>query len=151
MKYKFSFQTFFITLFSTLFFDQITKYFIVKFLKKFKGNLDITSFFSFTFVKNQGIIFGLFCNEKTRIFIIIFSFIAIFFIFLAILKLKKTDKYHQFSLGLIVGGTAGNLIDRIKFGYVIDFINLHFWPVFNFADTFISIGVILFLIKYLKE
>ena len=151
VKYKFFFHTFFITSFLTLFFDQITKYFIVKLLEKYNGNLDITPFFSLTFVKNQGIIFGLFCNEKTRIFIIFFSFIAIFFIFLAILKLKKTEKYHQFSLGLIVGGTTGNLIDRIKFGYVIDFINLHFWPVFNFADAFISIGVVLFLIKYLKE
>ncbi|MGB9677477.1 MAG: signal peptidase II [Candidatus Ratteibacteria bacterium] len=151
MKCKFFLNIFFITSFLTLFFDQITKFFIVKLLKNFDGNLNITSFFSFTFVKNQGIVFGLFSNEKTRILIIVLSFIAIFFIFFMILKLKKTNKYHQFSLGLIVGGTIGNLLDRIRLGYVIDFINFHFWPVFNFADTFISIGVILFFIKYLKE
>ncbi|MGC9031699.1 MAG: signal peptidase II, partial [Minisyncoccia bacterium] len=61
-------------------------------MKNFDGNLNITSFFSFTFVKNQGIVFGLFSNEKTRILIIVLSFIAIFFIFFMILKLKKTNK-----------------------------------------------------------
>ncbi|HOK57327.1 MAG TPA: signal peptidase II [bacterium] len=151
MKFRFFLKIFLTTSFLALFFDQITKSFIVRLLKKTDGNINITSFLSFTLIKNQGIVFGLFNNEKTRIFIIIFSFIAIFFIIFAILKLKKTEKYHQFSLGLIVGGTIGNLLDRIRFGYVIDFINFHFWPVFNFADAFISIGVILFFIKYLKE
>lgn len=137
--------------FLTVFFDQITKFFIVKLLEKSEGNLNITNFFSLTLVKNQGIVLGLFNNEKTKIFIIVFSFIIIFFIFFAILKLEIVEKYQQFSLGMVVGGTIGNLIDRIKYGYVIDFINFHFYPVFNFADTFISIGVILFFLKYLRE
>ncbi|MCM8767636.1 MAG: signal peptidase II [Candidatus Omnitrophica bacterium] len=139
---------FFIATFFAVFFDQITKFFVVNLMKKFDGNIDIVSFFSLTLVKNKGIVFGLFSNEKTKIFIIFFSLIAIFFITFYVFKFEN---YRQFSLGLITGGIIGNLIDRIKYGYVIDFINFHFFPVFNFADTFVSIGIILFFLKYLRE
>ncbi|MCS7180487.1 MAG: signal peptidase II [bacterium] len=147
MKIKISLKIFLLSSFLSTFFDQITKFFIVNFLEKYDGNLNITSFFSLSLVKNKGIIFGFFSYEKAKIFIIFFSITAIFFI-LWILFLGKTEKYYQFSLGLIVGGIIGNLIDRIKNGYVIDFLNFHFWPVFNFADSFILIGIILFFIRY---
>ena len=52
-------------------------------------------------------------------------------------------------LGLILGGTLGNGYDRIAYGTVTDFINVHFWPVFNVADSAVSIGVVLFLAGYL--
>ncbi|MFN4226928.1 MAG: signal peptidase II [Candidatus Ratteibacteria bacterium] len=139
---------FFITTFFVFFLDQITKSFVVNLLKKFDGNIDITSFFSLTFVKNKGIVFGLFSSEKTKIFIIIFSLIAIFSIFFIVFKFEK---YREFSLGLVTGGIIGNLIDRIKYGYVIDFINFHFFPVFNLADAFVTIGIILFFLRYLRE
>ncbi|MCM8784884.1 MAG: signal peptidase II [Candidatus Omnitrophica bacterium] len=147
-KNKLFSNIFFITTFFVVFFDQITKFYIVNLLKKFGENIYITRFFSLTLVKNKGIVFGLFSSEKIKIFIIFFSLIAIFFIFFYTFKFEK---YHKFCLGLVAGGITGNLIDRIKYGYVIDFINFHFFPVFNLADVFVSIGIILFFLKYLKE
>ncbi|MCM8804123.1 MAG: signal peptidase II [Candidatus Omnitrophica bacterium] len=142
---------FFITFFLSLIFDRITKNFFKEFLEKNNGNFDVFNFFSFTLVKNYGIFFGFLSNEKIHFFLISFSIISIILIFFYILKLEKKEKYYLFSFGLIEGGITGNLIDRIKYGYVIDFINFHFWPVFNFADSFIVIGIILFFIKQLRS
>lgn len=151
MKNKHNLAPFFITFFLSFIFDQITKFFLKEFLEKNGGNVNIFKFFSFTFVKNYGIFFGFLNNEKIRFFLIFFSAVSIIFIFFYILKLEKKEKYNLFSLGLIEGGITGNLIDRVKYGYVIDFINFHFWPVFNFADSFIVIGIILFFIKQIRS
>jgi signal peptidase II len=148
---KFSHFPFLLTSFFSCIFDQITKYYFTIFLERYNGNIDFFNFFSLTFVKNYGILFGFFNNDKGRFILILFSIFAITFIFLYSKRFTRAEKYHQFSLGLIEGGIMGNLIDRIKNGYVIDFINFHFWPVFNFADSFIVIGIILFFIKQLRS
>lgn len=149
-KNKINFLLFFSICFLSCLIDQISKFHFKRVLLKNNGNIDIFKFFSLTFVKNYGILFGFLNGENFRIFIIFFSLVAIFLIFLFVLRLKKLEPYYQFSLGLIEGGIIGNLIDRIRFGYVFDFINFHFWPVFNFADSFIMIGVILFFIKQIR-
>lgn len=95
-----------------------------------------------TLVRNTGAAFGLF-RDQTIIFILI-SAAAIIFIGFYLIK-KKTSYYLP--LALILGGAVGNLIDRLRFGYVVDFIDLRFWPVFNVADSCITIGaVILFFV-----
>jgi len=95
-----------------------------------------------TLVRNTGAAFGLF-RDQTIIFILI-SAIAIICIGFYLIK-KKTSYYLP--LSLILGGAVGNLIDRLRFGYVVDFIDLRFWPVFNVADSCITIGaVILFFV-----
>lgn len=97
---------------------------------------------SFTLVENTGAGFGLL---KNQVFILVLiSATAIFFTVFYMLK-KRPGYYFPFAL--IVGGAAGNLIDRIRFGHVIDFIDLHWWPVFNVADSCITVGsVILFFV-----
>ena len=57
-------------------------------------------------------------------------------------RIKNNEKLMQFSIGLLLGGTIGNLIDRTLYGYVIDFIDFRFWPVFNIADSAVTISVI---------
>jgi signal peptidase II len=97
---------------------------------------------SFTLVENTGAGFGLFKNQI--LILVLISAAAIFFTVFYMLK-KRPGYYLPFAL--ILGGAAGNLIDRLRFGHVIDFIDLHWWPVFNIADSCITVGsVILFFV-----
>ena len=67
------------------------------------------------------------------------------------INIKNNEKALQFSVGLLIGGTIGNLIDRILYGYVIDFIDFRIWPVFNVADSSVTIGIILLIILLWKK
>jgi signal peptidase II len=97
---------------------------------------------SFTLVENTGAGFGLFRNQV--FILVLISLAAISFTVFYILKKKPV---YYFPLALILGGAVGNLIDRLRFGHVIDFIDLHWWPVFNVADSCITIGsLVLFFI-----
>lgn len=101
--------------------------------------------FSLTTVHNTGISFGLF--QGTNLIIILVSII-----FLGILwHIREEFKGHEIFLTLITAGIIGNLIDRIIRGYVLDYINFHFWPVFNAADTFLFIGVIGYITTKILE
>ena len=96
----------------------------------------IRNVLSFTFLKNTGVSFGL-LKGFNGVFIVI-SFVAIvLFSYLFVQEKKYT---LQFSL--IMGGVAGNMIDRLYLGYVVDFINIYIWPVFNIADSCIFIGTL---------
>jgi len=93
-------------------------------------------------VENKGILFGLLGGAHLTLPIIISGFIVFFVILFYVLRNPDIPKLYQWNLGLIEGGIAGNIVDRLRFGAVIDFINFHIWPVFNFADAFIVLGVI---------
>jgi len=113
----------------------------------FEKNFDL-SVFKITFVKNTGMSFGLF--QGTNLFLIFVSIIAI----AAFIYFKDEFKESFFFIELIITGVLGNLIDRIFRGFVIDFINFGWWPVFNFADSFIFVGVfglIIYEIFFLKK
>lgn len=91
---------------------------------------------------NDGVAFGMFAGKKWPIIVMTIVLIAVFVAF----EIWKRPKSKTFVLGFsfIVGGAIGNLVDRLKFGYVRDFINFTFWPsfpTFNMADTFLCIGV----------
>ncbi len=90
---------------------------------------------SFTLVENTGAGFGLFRNQA--LVLVLISAAAISFTIFYILKKKPV---YYMPLALILGGAVGNLIDRLRFGYVIDFIDLHWWPVFNLAESCITVG-----------
>ncbi|MCX6712016.1 MAG: signal peptidase II [Candidatus Woesearchaeota archaeon] len=109
-----------------IFLDQITKYIFKNY---------------FTYTKNYGAAFGILQNQQ--IFFIIISIIAI----ITIILIKK----DLISLGFLLGGVIGNLIDRSYYGYVIDFIDLKIWPSFNLADAFSTIGVILLIIYIIRN
>jgi len=100
-------------------------------------------FFAFTYITNTGAGFSTFQNMNI--------FLAILAIILLAVLIYFRDSVPRFSLMLIISGIIGNVIDRIFYGSVIDFINLKFWPVFNIADSMIFIGVIYWIIILVKE
>ena len=131
-------------------FDQCTKIFISKImLENSFEDMQLLYFLNVVFVRNTGVSFGMFSEWGIlgRYFFSIFSIVV--GCFLILLAIFSDTKAFRISLGLISSGALGNAIDRVYFGGVIDFIdffiyNLH-WPAFNFADIFITLGVILLL------
>ncbi len=101
----------------------------------------------FTLVYNTGIAFGLLKGRNEILLIIPAFIIAAILIHLFISSRKGiAPPLYVFSFALIIGGAAGNLIDRFSYGYVIDFIDLRIWPVFNIADSCITIGTIILIL-----
>ena len=84
-------------------------------------------------------------------FFVFFSVIVIIAIFYYLKKIVKSRKLLQFAAGLLLGGTIGNLIDRVAYGAVIDFIDFRVWPVFNIADSAVTIGVIILIVLLWKK
>lgn len=121
--------------------DQFAKFLA---LTRLAPNGDFTiipKFLEFTFVQNFGIAFGMFQN-KVLFFIITTSVIAaviVYFVF----KMYRKHTFITICLSMILGGAIGNLIDRIRLGYVVDFIHFNFFsPVFNIADSAVVVGAI---------
>ena len=94
----------------------------------------------FTLVFNNGTAFGLLKGQNSVL--AIFSVLAIVFIVIYVITHKALTSPLSFALGLILGGALGNLFDRVKFNCVIDFIDFRIWPVFNVADSAITVGMI---------
>ncbi len=121
--------------------DQIIKNVLVKTLAEGQITV-IKNFFYLSYVENYGIAFGMFRN-KTLFFIVAIIIISIMVAFM-IYKFYKVSTPVTICLSLILGGAIGNLIDRIRLGYVIDYLHFSiFPPVFNFADSAIVVGAIL--------
>lgn len=132
--------------------DIISKQIILKTVTEGEKIVIIKKFFSITLAKNTGIAFSM-LERKIPIIIIVTLFII--FILINDIKNRKIKKIEQFSYALVIGGAIGNLLDRIIYGYVIDFLDFKIfnydYPIFNLADTFIVIGIILILIINIKE
>ena len=125
---------------SVLFLDQLTKFLAASFLRLNTPVILIKHFLNLSLVHNRGAAFGILKNQLF-VFVVI-SLLAIALI-LYHLKDKKRSLLSSISLSLILGGAAGNLIDRLRFGFVVDFLDFRVWPVFNIADSAITIGVVL--------
>lgn len=130
-------------------FDQMTKLMIVNVLQERLPIIIIENYFQVSYVKNYGAAFGIMQN-KQWFFIIITFIILVAAIFL--IKKRNFTTTMRTALFMVIGGAVGNLIDRIRLGYVIDFIDIKFgniydYPVFNIADSFIVIGTV--IIAYL--
>ncbi|MBU1201417.1 MAG: signal peptidase II [Nanoarchaeota archaeon] len=102
--------------------------------------------FAITLVKNTGAVWGSFKGANTA-----FIWISIMAIGVLMYFYDEVPEKSQVFLYMVLAGIIGNLIDRIFRGYVLDFIDFKFWPVFNFADAFITIGVIGLVVFLLKE
>jgi signal peptidase II len=126
--------------------DRITKILAIKNLFLHQSVPVIKNVFHFTLVHNYGAAFGIFQNQL--FFLILVSLAAIFLIFK---YLKAYSKSEKIFLMLILSGALGNLIDRVLFGYVIDFLDFRIWPVFNIADSAISIGSVCLAVVFLKS
>ncbi len=135
----------------SLFMDQITKILIGIFFAFDKNYAIIKNFFSIHFIKNYGAAWSILDNKVD--FLIAISLLAIFIIYRYMYNFKH-NKRNNIAFGFILGGVVGNLIDRIFLGYVRDFLSFQFfsyqYPIFNFADAFIVIGIFLLIVAILK-
>jgi signal peptidase II len=131
------------------FLDQISKNIILNLPQILNSSvISFNSYLSFTLVKNSGIAFGLLSSQNTifynSITAIIISIIVILFYFLI-----KVEGLEKISYSFIIGGSLGNLFDRLTLKYVIDFIDISIndfhWFIFNIADIFITIGIIMLI------
>ncbi len=128
--------------------DQVIKYFVVTYLQPVGSVSVIDNLFRLTYVENRGVAFGMF-SDMRWLFIVVTSILLIAVIFF-MFKKKPQSKMFYISVALIIGGGIGNLIDRIFYGYVIDYLSISFFPpVCNFADYCITVGTVLFLIYLL--
>ena len=143
--------TFFAVSAAALLADQASKYAISGFLKqRASWSFDIFRYFSLTLVRNTGICFGMLSGMNLRYFIIAASLFIAAFIAIYMYRHKTKAVRVQTALGMIEGGILGNMADRIRVCAVIDFINLHFWPVFNIADILIVSGICIMLLEHTR-
>lgn len=127
--------------------DQIIKYLVILYVKPVSSVVAIPHILDLSYVENTGVAFGMF-KDLRWLFVLLTSIVIVVFIVL-LFKMGKKSKLFSISAALIIGGGIGNLIDRLLYGYVIDYLSLSFFPpVCNFADYCISIGSVL-LIVYL--
>jgi len=124
--------------FGVLLLDQITKYLIKTNFAINEPLVLIKNFLSITFTINTGSAFGMLQGFNTIFIFISFIALGVILFYWDKLKIKK----DKLLVALITGGILGNLVDRIAYGHVIDFISFSFWPAFNVADSAITIGVI---------
>ncbi len=128
-----------------IFLDQYSKAAALKLLKLGEPVNLISGFFRLNLTFNTGAAFGMLKNQT--LFFIAVSFIASLVIVINILR--SSSKKGNIILVFILAGAIGNLIDRLRFGYVIDFLDVRFFSVFNLADISITIGAVLFVINSL--
>ena len=142
---------------STIFIlDRLSKYFILELSSADENlNIPITSFLNFNLVWNSGIAFGLFSFNEQFYYNII-TLIIIIITLVILLFAIKTNGVEKIGFSMILGGSLGNIFDRLYYTAVVDFIDLHInnihWFIFNIADIFISLGVIvLILLEFFKK
>lgn len=128
--------------------DQVIKYFVSVYLQPIGSLSVIDGVFNLTYVENRGVAFGMFADMRW-IFVII-TVIMLLVIIFYMLKKRPKGKFFYICASMIIGGGIGNLIDRILYGYVIDYLSLSFFsPVCNFADYCITIGTVLLMVYIL--
>lgn len=128
--------------------DIVSKVLVSKYIVLEKSIKIINDFFYITYVRNTGVAWSMF-SSKTILVLLVSSFI-ILGIVLYIYNNRPKNKLEKVAYSMILGGAIGNFVDRIIYGYVIDFIDFKIfgydYPIFNLADSFIVIGVILLVI-----
>ncbi|MCG8632636.1 MAG: signal peptidase II [Desulfobacterales bacterium] len=128
--------------------DQITKFLITRYLALYDHIVVIEGFFNINHVLNPGGAFGLFATQSPGIrkfvFLFLSSLVALFVVWMY-RKVADSHIFLSYGLASIFGGAVGNLIDRFRFGKVVDFLDFYLgtahWPAFNIADSAISIGM----------
>lgn len=129
--------------------DQISKYYIQQTMQLGLSIPVLDGFFHITYILNAGAAFGILENQRW-----FFIFTAVFLLLAALRywqKIKKQPVFMQLGIAMMLGGAAGNVIDRTMIGSVVDFIDFRVWPIFNIADIFIVVGVILIMYMLFKE
>jgi signal peptidase II len=145
----------FLIVLSIFLFDRFSKIYVIYLDKELFGSEIFSSkFLNISLIWNKGIAFGLFSFSQSNLYNLI-TLIIVIIIFIILILIKKTKGVERFCLSLVFGGALGNLYDRIVHKAVPDFIDFHIrdlhWFIFNVADIFITLGVImLILLELLK-
>ena len=149
---------FLITLLLVVGLDQISKMYVISVMTLHSSHPVIDGFFNITYVRNPGAAFGFLANAAPMfrsLFLIVVSAAAIVMILWFLAKNKSAGMFLTFALSLILGGAVGNLLDRIRFGIVVDFLDFYIaswhWPAFNVADSAISVGAVLLIVEMLRR
>ena len=126
--------------------DRMTKLLIIDSLGTYEQNgISITSFLNFNLIWNEGIAFGLFSFDEKLYYNLLTIFICLITVII-IWLMFKSERFEKLSYIMIIGGSLGNIFDRVFYSAVPDFIDIHVnnfhWFIFNVADIFISLGVI---------
>ncbi|MFH1361595.1 MAG: signal peptidase II [bacterium] len=129
--------------------DQVIKYFIHNLLRLGQSIPLVGNVLNLTYVRNTGAAFSLFIGFSP--YLIVVGLIVVLAVIYFHHKLPPKSWWVQVGLSFVLGGSLGNLIDRIFRSYVIDYIDITVWPVFNLADIMINIGVIMIAIKLFQK
>lgn len=138
--------------------DQLTKFIVDQTMPLHHSIPIIEDLFSLTYIRNTGAAFGILSGSAAAFrlpFLLLFSMVAIVFIIMMLRRLPDRETGLITALAFILGGAIGNLIDRIAYGEVIDFLDFYWsrfhWPAFNLADSFITIGVLITVYYLIKS
>ncbi|MEO8191122.1 MAG: signal peptidase II [Acidobacteriota bacterium] len=138
--------------------DQWSKGLITRSFEVHQSASVITNLFDLTYVRNSGAAFGLFASVDSSVKAIVLNSVAVLvFLVVSAYALRSSHRSIRLQLGfaLILGGAVGNLLDRVRFGYVVDFLDIsisgHHWPAFNVADSAICMGVALLFLDMLRS
>ena len=138
--------------------DQISKALILKYLPTHHSISIIEGFFDITHIRNPGGAFGLKANMSPTVRTVVFLFISSLAVGLILYFYSKTPRSYTLlatGFALIFGGAIGNLIDRFRFGNVVDFLDIYLgsfhWPAFNIADSAITVGIFIFIFHLLLK
>lgn len=140
-----------------VFADQLTKFIVDRTMPLHHSIAVIDGFFNLAYIRNTGAAFGIFAGSAAVFrlpFLILFSMLAIGFIVMMLRRLPENETGLITALAFILGGAIGNLIDRVAYGEVIDFLDFYWagyhWPAFNLADSFITVGVLITVYYLIK-
>ncbi len=138
--------------------DQATKLHIMQTMRLYESFPVIADLFNITYIRNPGAAFGLLASSSSLFRLVFFgiaSVCALVLLGMIFVRLREDDLMGQLSVIAIFGGAIGNLLDRLRYGEVIDFfdfyVGAYHWPAFNVADTAISVGVFFLILHYALE
>lgn len=135
--------------------DQLTKWLILAVVMQPPRTIPVTPFFNLVLAWNRGISFSLFDNDSPAGPFLLAGFAGLIVLGLAWWLVRVDRPWPAVGIGLVMGGAVGNIIDRLRFGAVTDFLDFHLagwhWPAFNLADTAITIGVALLVLDGLFD
>src|SRR5215217_7082240 len=138
--------------------DQITKLYIMQTMRLHESIPIVPNLFSLTYIRNPGAAFGLLAGSSNAFRMVFFGLTSIFALGLLgtiLFRMPERDWVGRLSVAGILGGAVGNLIDRLRFGEVIDFLDVYVenyhWPAFNVADSAITVGVVFLIFHFAFE
>jgi signal peptidase II len=126
--------------------DQATKYWLLQTLQEANGPfIEVTGFFNIVLVWNRGVSFGMFNNDAGLNGMVFSLLAAVIVVALLVWLRRAASPLIRIAIGLVIGGAIGNVVDRLRLGAVVDFLDFHLgswhWPAFNVADSAICVGV----------